>query len=141
MGYDGGFTKIRMKMRNQRDLDKYDRLRNSIYNIIGKDNFYKFESIAVNLPHLDNDWKQFEILKNTLNKKIRNYETDDNSFTLITKDELGQYISDLYGLLDEKELELYNEDIILLKNLYNTFDWDNDTLIFSYFLNISFDLL
>ena len=132
MGYDGGFTKIRMKMRNQRDLDKYDRLRNSIYNIIGKDNFYKFESIAVNLPHLDNDWKQFEILKNTLNKKIRNYETDDNSFTLITKDELGQYISDLYGLLDEKELELYNEDIILLKNLYNTFDWDNDTLVFSY---------
>ena len=121
-----------MKMRNQRDLDKYDRLRNSIYNIIGKDNFYKFESIAVNLPHLDNDWKQFEILKNTLNKKIRNYETDDNSFTLITKDELGQYISDLYGLLDEKELELYNEDIILLKNLYNTFDWDNDTLVFSY---------
>ena len=132
MGYDGGFTKIRMKMRNQRDLDKYDRLRNSIYNIIGRDNFYKFESIAVNLPHLDNDWKQFEILKNTLNKKIRNYETDDNSFTLITKDELGQYISDLYGLLDEKELELYNEDIILLKNLYNTFDWDNDTLVFSY---------
>ena len=39
MGYDGGFTKIRMKMRNQRDLDKYDRLRNSIYNIIGRDNF------------------------------------------------------------------------------------------------------
>ena len=132
MGYDGGFTKIRMKMRNQKDLDKYNRLRNSIYNITGRDNFYKFESIAVDLPHLDNDWKQFEILKNTLNKKIRNYETNDNSFTLITKDELGQYISDLYGLLDEKELELYNEDIILLKNLYNTFDWDNDTLVFSY---------
>ena len=132
MGYDGGFIKIRMKMRNQRDLDKYDRLRNSIYNIIGRDNFYKFESIAVDLPHLDNDWKQFEILKNTLNKEIRNYEVDDNYFTLITKDELGQYISDLYGLLDEKELELYNEDIILLKNLYNTFDWDNDTLVFSY---------
>ena len=132
MGYDGGFTKIRMKMRNQRDLDKYDRLRNSIYNIIGRDNFYKFESIAVDLPHLDNDWKQFEILKNTLNKEIRNYEVDDNDFTLITKDELGQYISDLYGLLDEKELELYNEDILLLTNLYNTFDWDNDTLVFSY---------
>ena len=132
MGYDGGFIKIRMKMRNQKDLDKYDRLRNSIYNIIGRDNFYKFESIAVDLPHLDNDWKQFEILKNTLNKEIRNYEVDDNDFTLITKDELGQYISDLYGLLDEKELELYNEDIILLKNLYNTFDWDNDTLVFSY---------
>ena len=132
MGYDGGFIKIRMKMRNQRDLDKYDRLRNSIYNIIGRDNFYKFESIAVNLPHLDNDWKQFKILKDTLNKKIRNYETDNNDFTLITKEELGQYISNLYGLLDEKELELYNEDIILLKNLYNTFDWDNDTLVFSY---------
>ena len=132
MGYDGGFIKIRMKMRNQRDLDKYDRLRNSIYNIIGRDNFYKFESIAVDLPHLDNDWKQFEILKNTLNKEIRNYEVDDNDFTLITKDELEQYISNLYELLDEKELELYNEDIILLKNLYNTFDWDNDTLVFSY---------
>ena len=132
MGYDGGFTKIRMKMRNQKDLDKYDRLRNSIYNIIGRDNFYKFESMAVNLPHLDNDWKQFEILKDTLNKKIRNYETDDNDFTLITKDELERYISNLYELLDEKELELYNKDIILLKELYDTFDWDNDTLVFSY---------
>ena len=132
MGYDGGFTKIRMKMRNQKDLDKYDRLRNSIYNIIGRDNFYKFESMAVNLPHLDNDWKQFEILKDTLNKKIRNYETNDNDFTLITKDELEQYISNLYELLDEKELELYNKDIMLLKELYDTFDWDNDTLVFSY---------
>lgn len=132
MGYDGGFTKIRMKMRNQKDLDKYDRLRNSIYNIIGRDNFYKFENIAVDLPHLDNDWKQFEILNNTLNKKIRNYETDDNDFTLITKDELERYISNLYELLDEKELELYNKDIMLLKELYDTFDWDNDTLVFSY---------
>ena len=132
MGYDGGFIKIRMKMRNQKDLDKYDRLRNSIYNIIGRDNFYKFESMAVNLPHLDNDWKQFEILKDTLNKKIRNYETNDNDFTLITKDELEQYISNLYELLDEKELELYNKDIMLLKELYDTFDWDNDTLVFSY---------
>ena len=132
MGYDGGFIKIRMKMRNQKDLDKYDKLRDSIFNIIGRDNFYKFESIAVNLPHLDNDWKQFEILKNKLNKKIRNYETDDNDFTLITKDELERYISNLYELLDEKELELYNKDIILLKELYDTFDWDNDTLVFSY---------
>ena len=132
MGYDGGFIKIRMKMRNQKDLDKYDRLRNSIYNIIGRDNFYKFENIAVDLPHLDNDWKQFEILKDTLNKKIRNYETNDNDFTLITKDELEQYISNLYELLDEKELELYNKDIMLLKELYDTFDWDNDTLVFSY---------
>ena len=132
MGYDGGFIKIRMKMRNQKDLDKYDRLRNSIYNIIGRDNFYKFENIAVDLPHLDNDWKQFEILKDTLNKKIRNYETDDNDFTLITKYELEQYISNLYELLDEKELELYDKDIILLKELYDTFDWDNDTLVFSY---------
>ena len=132
MGYDGGFTKIRMKMRNQKDLDKYDRLRNSIYNIIGRDNFYKFENIAVDLPHLDNNWKQFEILKDTLNKKIRNYETDDNDFTLITKDELERYISNLYELLDEKELELYNKDIMLLKELYDTFDWDNDTLVFSY---------
>ena len=132
MGYDGGFTKIRMKMRNQKDLDKYDRLRNSIYNIIGRDNFYKFESMAVNLPHLDNDWKQFEILKNTLNKEIRNYEVDDNDFTLITKDELERYISNLYELLDEKELELYDKDIMLLKELYDRFDWDNDTLVFSY---------
>ena len=132
MGYDGGFKKIRMKMRNQSDLDKYSRLRNSIYNIIGSDNFYKFENIAVNLPLLDNDWKQLEILKNTLNEEVRNYETDDNDFTLITKDELERYISNLYELLDEKELELYNKDIMLLKELYDTFDWDNDTLVFSY---------
>ena len=132
MGYDGGFKKIRMKMRNQSDLDKYSRLRNSIYNIIGRDNFYKFESIAANLPHLDNDWKQLEILKNTLNEEVRNYETDDNRFTLISKYELKQYISNLYKLLDEKELELYNKDIMLLKELYDTFDWDNDTLVFSY---------
>ena len=132
MGYDGGFKKIRMKMRNQSDLDKYSRLRNSIYNIIGSDNFYKFENIAVNLPLLDNDWKQLEILKNTLNEEVRNYETDDNYFTLISKYELKQYISNLYKLLDEKELELYNKDIMLLKELYDTFDWDNDTLVFSY---------
>lgn len=132
MGYDGGFKKIRMKMRNQSDLDKYSRLRNSIYNIIGSDNFYKFENIAVNLPLLDNDWKQLEILKNTLNEEVRNYETDDNRFTLISKYELKQYISNLYKLLDEKELELYDKDIMLLKDLYDTFDWDNDTLVFSY---------
>ena len=132
MGYDGGFKKIRMKMRNQSDLDKYSRLRNSIYNIIGSDNFYKFENIAVNLPLLDNDWKQLEILKNTLNEEVRNYETDDNHFTLISKYELKQYISNLYKLLDEKELELYDKDIMLLKDLYDTFDWDNDTLVFSY---------
>ena len=132
MGYDGGFKKIRMKMRNQSDLDKYSRLRNSIYNIIGSDNFYKFENIAVNLPLLDNDWKQLEILKNTLNEEVRNYETDDNHFTLISKYELKQYISNLYKLLDEKELELYDKDIMLLKDLYDAFDWDNDTLVFSY---------
>lgn len=132
MGYDGGFKKIRMKMRNQSDLDKYSRLRNSIYNIIGSDNFYKFENVAVDLPLLDNDWKQLEILKNTLNEEVRNYETDDNRFTLISKYELKQYISNLYKLLDEKELELYDKDIMLLKDLYDTFDWDNDTLVFSY---------
>ena len=132
MGYDGGFKTIRMKMRNQSDLDKYSRLRNSIYNIIGSDNFYKFENVAVDLPLLDNDWKQLEILKNTLNEEVRNYETDDNRFTLISKYELKQYISNLYKLLDEKELELYDKDIMLLKDLYDTFDWDNDTLVFSY---------
>ena len=43
MGYDGGFAKIRMKMRSQNDLNKYVNLRNKIYDCIGEDNFYKFE--------------------------------------------------------------------------------------------------
>lgn len=133
MGYDGGFSKIRMKMRNQNDLNKYVNLRNKIYNCIGKDNFYKFES-GIKLPILDNDWIQVKILRETLastNKRVRN-AYDTNGFTLITQEELGQYISDLYGFLSNEDVELFEEDIKLLKELYDTFDWENDSLVFSY---------
>ena len=133
MGYDGGFAKIRMKMRNQNDLNKYVNLRNKIYNCIGKDNFYKFES-GVNLPMLNNDWVQVRILRETLasmNKRVYN-AYDTNGFTLITQEELGQYISDLYGFLSSEDVKLFEEDIKLLEELYDTFDWENDTLVFSY---------
>ncbi len=133
MGYDGGFAKIRMKMRNQNDLNKYVNLRNKIYNCIGKDNFYKFES-GVNLPMLNNDWVQVRILRETLasmNKRVYN-AYDTNGFTLITQEELGQYISDLYGFLSNEDVKLLKEDIKLLEELYDTFDWENDTLVFSY---------
>lgn len=133
MGYDGGFAKIRMKMRNQNDLNKYVNLRNKIYNCIGKDNFYKFES-GVNLPMLNNDWVQVRILRETLasmNKRVYN-AYDTNGFTLITQEELGQYISDLYGFLSNEDVKLLKEDIKLLEELYVAFDWENDTLVFSY---------
>ena len=133
MGYDGGFAKIRMKMRNQNDLNKYVNLRNKIYKCIGKDNFYKFES-GVNLPMLNNDWVQVRILRETLasmNKRVYN-AYDTNGFTLITQEELGQYISDLYGFLSSEDVKLFEEDIKLLEELYDTFDWENDTLVFSY---------
>lgn len=132
MGYDGGFAKIRMKMRNQNDLNKYVNLRNKIYNCIGKDNFYKFES-GVNLPRLNNDWVQVKILRETLasmNKRVYN-AYDTNGFTLITQEELEQYILNLYRLSKE-DVEMLKEDIKLLEELYNTFDWENDTLVFSY---------
>ena len=96
------------------------------YLLIGWD-YHSQKAITIDVKQPTNNVRIYDDIE-----EIRNYEVDDNDFTLITKDELGQYISDLYGLLDEKELELYNEDIILLKNLYNTFDWDNDTLVFSY---------
>ena len=133
MGYDGGFAKIRMKMRNQNDLNKYVNLRNKIYDCIGEDNFYKFES-DVDLPMLDNDWVQVKILRETLaltNKRVYN-AYDTNGFTLITQEELGQYILDLYELLSNEDVKLFEEDIKLLKELYDTFDWENDTLVFSY---------
>lgn len=133
MGYDGGFAKIRMKMRDQNDLNKYINLRNKIYNCIGKDNFYKFES-GVNLPMLNNDWVQVRILRETLasmNKRVYN-AYDTNGFTLITREELKQYISDLYESLSNEDVKLFEEDIKLLEELYDTFDWENDTLVFSY---------
>lgn len=133
MGYDGGFAKIRMKMRSQNDLNKYVNLRNKIYDCIGEDNFYKFES-DVDLPMLNNDWVQVRILRETLasmNKRVYN-AYDTNGFTLITQEELGQYISDLYGFLSNEDVKLLKEDIKLLEELYVAFDWENDTLVFSY---------
>lgn len=130
MGYDGGFTKIRMKINNQNDLNKYElNLRHDIYDVIGMDNFYKFEGVAIDLPYLDNNWTQVEVLQKTIKKDIKNYELDDTHFTLINQDILGQYISDLHGSDDR---EIYLKDIKLLEKLYNEFDWENDTLVFSY---------
>ena len=57
---------------------------------------------------------------------------DTNGFTLITQEELGQYISDLYGFLSNEDVKLFEEDIKLLEELHDTFDWENDTLVFSY---------
>ena len=83
---------------------------------------------------LDNDWVQVKILRETLtltNKRVYN-AYDTNGFTLITQEELGQYISDLYGFLSNEDTKLFEEDIKLLKELYDSFDWENDTLVFSY---------
>ena len=130
MGYDGGFTKIRMKIDTQKQLDRYNELRGKIYDIIGSTNFYKFEGSAIDLPYLDNNWKQVEVLNKTLGDvNVRNNEVDDNDFTLITEDDLAQYISDLYG---ESDSRIYAKDIKQLEHLYNTFDWENDTLVFYY---------
>lgn len=133
MEYEGGFTKIRIKMRNQDDLNKYVNLRNKIYNCIGEDNFYKFES-SIDLPLLDNDWVQVIILRQTLaliGKRVYN-AYDTNCFTLITQKELKQYISNLYKSLSKENVKTLKEDIESLEKLYNTFDWENDTLVFSY---------
>lgn len=132
MEYEGGFTKIRIKIGNQDGLNKYANLRNKIYNCIGEDNFYKFES-SIDLPLLDNDWVQVIILRQTLvsmNKRVYN-AYDTNGFTLITREELKQYISNLYSLSKE-DVETLKEDIESLEELYDTFDWENDTLVFSY---------
>ena len=131
MGYDGGFTKIRMKINTQEELNEYElKLRSPIYEIIGMDNFYKFENIAINLDYLDNSWVQAHVMFETMSdEKFKNYKIDDTHFTLITKDILGQYISNLHGQNNNK---VYFKDIKSLENLYNSFDWDNDTLVFSY---------
>lgn len=133
MEYEGGFTKIRMKMRNQTDLNKYVNLRNKIYDCIGEDNFYKFES-SIDLSLLDNDGVQVIILRQTLasmGKRVYN-AYDTNCFTLIAQEELKQYISDLYRFLQKENIKTLKEDIESLVELYNTFDWENDTLVFSY---------
>ena len=142
MGYDGGFTKIRMKIENQQSLDNYWlKLRKSIYDVIGKDNFYKFEGSAVDLRYLDNNWAQTHCLQNVMgDSQIRNYECDDTHFTLITKDILEKYIVEVKKDYKEKLLEYgedeengwYKNDIELLEHLYNNFKWDDDTLVFSY---------
>lgn len=133
MEYEGGFTKIRIKMRNQDDLNKYVNLRSKIYDCIGEDNFFKFES-NIDLPLLDNDWVQVIILRQTLaliGKRVYN-AYDTNYFTLITQKELKQYISNLYKSLSKENVKTLKEDIESLEKLYNTFDWENDTLVFSY---------
>lgn len=134
MGYDGGFHKVRMKLNNQDAVDNYEKkLRSSIYKIIGHDNFYKFEGLAIELPYLDNDWVQRRVLGRVIDdENIKNYETDDTHFTLITKDILCKYITELDKELKQNHSENLSTDIKLLKDLYNTFDWNNDTLVFSY---------
>lgn len=142
MGYDGGFTKIRIKIETQEILDNYEKkLRTPLYNTLGKDNFFKFETVAINLRYLDNDWSQVHCLRNVIDyKDIRNYENDDTEFTLITKDILKKYIVEIKKDYNEKLLEygydeenkFYQKDIQDLEQLYNDFDWDNNTLVFSY---------
>lgn len=142
MGYDGGFTKIRMKMENQQQLDNYElNLRKPIYNTIGRDNFYKFEVSAVDLRYLNNDWAQTHCLRKVMdNSQIRNYERDDTKFTYITKETLKKYIVEVKKDYEEKLLEYgedeengwYKNDIELLEYLYNNFKWEEDTLVFSY---------
>lgn len=142
MGYDGGFTKIRMKIENQQSLDNYAlNLRTPIFDTIGRDNFYKFEGSAVDLRFLDNNWTQTHCLQKVMNdSEIRNYECDDTQFTLITKDILEKYIVEVKKDYEEKLLEYgedeenswYKNDIELLEQLCSSFDWNNDTLVFSY---------
>lgn len=142
MGYDGGFTKIRMKIEDQQSLDNYElNLRKPIFNTIGKDNFYKFENSAVDLRFLDNDWTQVHCLRKVINNsEIRNYECDETQFTLITKDMLEKYLVEITKDYEEKLLEYgedeenswYKNDIKLLEQLCASFEWENDTLVFSY---------
>lgn len=140
MGYDGGFTKIRMKINTQEDLINYEeKLRLPIYEIIGHDNFYKFEGLSVNLSYLDNNWLQMHSLSKVIKEEdLKDYDVDDSRFTLITKDILYKYINqlnrELYENFSDEDIvsKELNEDIIKLKELYETFDWENDTLVFSY---------
>lgn len=140
MGYDGRFSKIRMKFENQDALINYEqKLRLSIYNAIGPKNFYKFEGTCVVLPYLDNNWLQREALSKVIkDEDIKDLDIDDCRFTLINKGILYKYINQLNKELLDKfydditiSQEL-NEDIVRLKELYESFDWDNDTLVFSY---------
>lgn len=142
MGYDGGFTKIEKKFNSQMELESYEtKDRCNLYETMGKDEFYKFEASAVELGFLDNDWVQVQCLRTVLgDNKINNYESDDAEYTLITKEVLKSYINEA-----KKQLELYIEeygedeengwfrnDILKMEKLYEEFDWDNHTLVFSY---------
>lgn len=150
MGYDGRFTKIRMKLDNQEQLDNYYvKARNEIFDTIGRNNFYKFEGFATNL-RIDNDWTEAELLSKVVVKaggsKLKNYEVDACHYTYISKDILKNFIdelknmnlSDYYDLktasetaIKELEEDICN-DIKKLEKLHKEFDWENDTLVFSY---------
>lgn len=142
MGYDGAFTRICSKINNQEQLDYYgEKLRFPLYKVIGKEDFYKFEHKAINLEILDNSWLQVEFLNEILSEdKIRNYENDENKYTLITKDILKQYIIHCGKFLEDKlkkdendeSCKLLKNDIEILENLYESFNWDRHTLVFSY---------
>ena len=93
---------------------------------------------------LDNTWLQTKVLSEI--QDLNNYEMDKCDYTYISKSVLEKYIRVLkrvdlsfYYNVDklsvEQLMELNNEytnDIKLLEKLYDEFDWDNDTLLFSY---------
>lgn len=142
MGYDGGFTKIKKKLNTQKELNLYElKDRYNLYKEMGDDKFYEFEGSAVDLAFLDNNWIQVKCLKKVMaDKKINNYEVDKTHYTLITKDILNEYILEVknwienyiveHGIIEKKAY--YWNDILLLEKLYKDFDWDNNTLVFSY---------
>lgn len=153
MGYDGGFYKIRMKLNTQVQVRYYEmKLRKELskmFSIYNSDDFYDFENLAVELHFLDNDWTQVYGFNYSPKLIEKNFELeDDNYFTLITKETLKDYIEGLkiytrsddfkkrYNISNndsEKQLiKDVDEDIKLLEKLYKEFDWDNDTLLFSY---------
>lgn len=143
MGYDGGFTKIGIRMENQLVVDDYEQnIREKLYDVIKEEAFHKFESPAVDLGYLDNSWTQVRCLRDVMgDNPIKDYDSDDNKYTLITKEILKEYISKVkidyneniikYGE-DDEENKMYLEDILSLENLYKNFDWDKNTLVFSY---------
>lgn len=93
---------------------------------------------------LDNTWLQTKVLSEI--QDLNNYEIDECDYTYISKSVLEKYIRVLkrvdlsfhYNvdkLSVEQLIELsdeYTNDIKLLEKLYDEFDWDNDTLLFSY---------
>ena len=93
---------------------------------------------------LDNTWLQTKVLSEI--QDLNNYEMDKCDYTYISKSVLEKYIRVLkrvdlsfYYNVDklsvEQLMELnnkYTNDIKLLEKLYDEFDWDNDTLLFSY---------